>query len=278
MTALALLKHIQDSISTIYDTREAANIANYVVVEKYGKLFLRENKQLTKDQYDDIEGIIRRLVHHEPVQYVLGKAWFYGLEFKVNNTVLIPRPETEELVDLLLKENSSKNLTVLDIGTGSGCIAITLKKNRPQWHVNACDISETALQTASDNAIRNGVSVNFFQYDIRQPVTTSSRIYDLIVSNPPYIDPSLSHTLDKNVVAFEPHLALFSPKYDPFFFYKMIVRFAMHNLIKKGRLYFEIPENGCQGITAILLDAGFCDVEVYQDMQGKERMLSGCLA
>ncbi|MBC8046294.1 MAG: peptide chain release factor N(5)-glutamine methyltransferase [Fimbriimonadaceae bacterium] len=269
------IKIITASIINIYDEREAGNIARYLIEEKYGKQYVRENIILNDEQADQIKSIIERLRIHEPIQYIIGEAWFYGLKYKVNNDVLIPRPETEELVELIIKENNSGDNKILDIGSGSGCIAITLKKHLPASQIISIDISEQALQIAKLNATIHNTEIQFIKANILNANGMNLSEFTLIVSNPPYVDPAEKNTLQKNVLDFEPHLALFGNAGDPFIFYKKICAFAKTKLINNGKLYFEIPENRGAEIASILQKNNFIDISIKKDMQQKERIVSG---
>jgi release factor glutamine methyltransferase len=224
---------------------------------------------------------VKQLKQQRPVQYILGKADFYKLQFVVNEQVLIPRPETEELVDLIIRELKQTNAPdILDIGTGSGCIAITLKKNLPAATVAALDVSEGALKVAMQNAVSNQVAVSFFQQDILKTNTLPEAVFrqfDCIVSNPPYICISEKKEMDKNVLEHEPHLALFVPDEDPLLFYKAIADFALNHLKPKGKLYFEI--NAAYGLETkqMLEKKGFKNVILISDLNNKNRILQGSL-
>ena len=213
-----------------------------------------------------------KLLHHEPIQYVVGNAWFYNLNFIVNNAVLIPRPETEELVYEamnFLKNNDGKN--VLDIGTGSGCIPISIKKNIPSVNVHALDVSAAAISVAKENSIKNNVEINFMELDfLSEQNFIQLEKYDLIISNPPYIPNT--ETLDKNVVNYEPHLALFVPENDALIFYKKIVVFAENHLEYDGKIMLEVHENLAKETAALFSNNNY-EVKIKEDMQGKERML-----
>ncbi|MBD1365803.1 peptide chain release factor N(5)-glutamine methyltransferase [Mucilaginibacter sp. ZT4R22] len=221
--------------------------------------------------------ILEELKTGKPVQYILGSTEFYGLTFLVNPAVLIPRPETEELVEwalesVKLKAESRKPLSILDIGTGSGCIAISLKKNLPGADVTALDISAEALQTARQNAVINGVEVDFVQDDILNHSLLTTH-YSLIISNPPYVtlhDKTLMHT---NVTDFEPHSALFVPEQEPLLFYKAITNFAVEHLVPGGLLFFEINEAFGKETVELLSDKGFINIELRKDMSGRDRMI-----
>jgi release factor glutamine methyltransferase len=225
-----------------------------------------------------IESILTRLKTGEPVQYILGHAEFYGLYFKVNPSVLIPRPETEELVEWAISSVGSLQLaagSILDIGTGSGCIAISLKKNLKDAQVSAIDISPEALKTAKENAELNEVDVNFIQNDILN-LTHHSLLtthYSLIISNPPYVTLDDKKQMHTNVTDFEPHTALFVPEDDPLIFYRAIADFASTHLEKGGLLFLEINENYGEQTVDILKHKLFNNIELRKDMSRKYRMI-----
>jgi release factor glutamine methyltransferase len=237
--------------------------------------------EISAEQSENINNVLSRLKTGEPVQYILGHTEFYGLPFKVNPSVLIPRPETEELVDWALNswqlvvDSWQQPHNILDIGTGSGCIAISLKKNLDKVSVSAIDISTEALNTAKGNAALNNVDINFIQEDIlnqthHSPLTTH---YSLIISNPPYVTLEDKKQMHTNVTDFEPHTALFVPENNPLIFYKAIADFAVGYLEKGGLLFFEINESYGEEIVKLLNDKSFTNTELMSDMSGKARMI-----
>ncbi len=214
--------------------------------------------------------VVDQLRENRPIQYIFGKAWFHGHEFLVDASTLIPRPETEELVDLIIDENRGSDLRVLDIGTGSGCIAVSLALGLRFPTVDAIDISDRALSVARDNASRLRARVNFRRDDILTAKPDDSR-YDIIVSNPPYIADSELRSMAANVVDYEPHSALFVPDSDPLRFYRAIAEYARRALAYGGRLYFEINSRFPDEMRALLLEYGFVDIDIRRDMQGLYR-------
>jgi release factor glutamine methyltransferase len=232
--------------------------------------------KLSEQQTDQLSATLAELKTGKPIQYILGKTEFYGLPFNVNPSVLIPRPETEELVEWALSSVGGEPLAVgsiLDIGTGSGCIAISLKKNLPDFKVSAIDISADALQTAKENAQLNDVDIEFIKVDILNFNLAPATQYSLIISNPPYVtllDKTEMHT---NVTDFEPHSALFVPENDPLLFYKAIAEFALKHLAKHGLLFFEINESYGDETVELLVDKGFKNIELKKDMSGRNRMV-----
>ncbi|MBT8196219.1 MAG: peptide chain release factor N(5)-glutamine methyltransferase, partial [Bacteroidia bacterium] len=208
----------------------------------------------------------------KPVQYVLGSTEFFGLNFKVNASVLIPRPETELLVQWILDDDPKANSSILDIGTGSGIIPISFKHSLPSVSVSAMDISEGALEVAKENARINKVDVEFLLNDILEDKAIDSK-YDVIVSNPPYVPIKDKESLHKNVKAFEPHLALFVPNEDALLFYNRISDYAMQALQRPGFLYFEIYEDYANQIAEMLGQKGFQEIEIKKDLADKDRMI-----
>lgn len=222
-----------------------------------------------------------RVVAEEPVQYVLGEAHFYGRNFKVSPAALIPRRETEELVHLVVKENSRQGLKILDIGTGSGCIAITLNKEISMSEVSAWDISPAAIKVAEENARLHQTNIHTAIVDImdEKAVHEHSAAFDVVVSNPPYVRKSEAKQMENNVLKYEPHLALFVDDAHPLLFYRQIAELCIRkNLLKKGGcLYLEINEDFGRQTAALLEVKGFQQVEIIQDMQKKDRFVKGIL-
>lgn len=246
--------------------------------------------EFSEEQIKKLEDILDQLKTGKPVQYILGTTEFYGLPFKVNPAVLIPRPETEELVEWALASVGSGQLAVgskkfavggsqlaalhiLDIGTGSGCIAISLKKNLPGANVSAIDISPEALATAKENAELNEVNVNFIEADILNNSEIETPNSEIIISNPPYVTLHDKTQMHSNVTDFEPHTALFVPENDPLIFYKAIAEFAVKNLAPGGLLFFEINESYGAETVELLKDKGFVNIELRKDMSGRDRMI-----
>jgi release factor glutamine methyltransferase len=283
------MKTVQDvsaafckDLSELYDTNEIDSLCMIVLADITGtssaKIKAFPELEIPTEQAQTIKNILIRLETGEPVQYILGHTEFYGLPFKVNPSVLIPRPETEELVDWAISSVGSSQLAVgniLDIGTGSGCIAISLKKNLVDAQVSAIDISTEALKTAKENAELNNVNINFIQADIlnlthHSPFTTH---YSLIISNPPYVTLDDKKQMHTNVTNFEPHTALFVPEDDPLVFYKAIADFAADHLEKDGLLFFEINESYGEQIVELLTHKLFNNIELSRDMSDRFRMI-----
>lgn len=274
-----------EDLSHIYDESEAEALfyiaLQYVMGLNRPAYLLKKDTEIDHNIVNSFELILNRLAKQEPIQYILGETYFYGLYFKVDSSVLIPRPETEELVDWVLTvcdtnqklEGTTDNFNVLDVGTGSGCIAITLKKNKPDFHVTAIDIAQDSLAMAEINAELNRVEVDFVQDDILNPIAINQHVFDVIVSNPPYITYHEKEDMHKNVLAHEPHRALFVSNEKPLVFYEAIADFALQNLRKGGYLFFEINEFLAKETVQLLKDKGFIDIELRKDIQGKDRMI-----
>lgn len=252
-------------------------------VDRSGYLSIK-NEEVSGDDSASLLQILEELKTGRPLQYILGETEFYGLIFKVNPSVLIPRPETEELVDWVLKElrtikNERAPLKILDIGTGSGCIPIALKKHLNIAELFAVDISADALETARKNSDLNQTPVTFIQDDILNPsndILINSQ-YAVIISNPPYVTFSEKEQMQPNVLEHEPHTALFVPDNDPLVFYRAIADFAHSHLEKSGYLFLEINENLGAKTWTLLQDRGFRDIELRQDLPGKDRMIKAVL-
>ena len=274
MRIVEFIDQLKIKLHAVYDERESQNIATYLPEELFGKLFVRNNAELNETQFLNLQSASARLLNCEPIQYVLGEAWFYGKKFMVNPDVLIPRPETEELIEFILAENKKSDPVILDIGTGSGCIPIILKSELPNSTIFGIDISDKALLIAKENAKRHQTEIHFLQFDILQDKNPAIPPLDIIVSNPPYVDPNDASSLHKNILDHEPHLALFGNINEPLIFYRIISAFAFTHLLPQGKLYFELPENKGDIISSIVLNAGLKNIKIKTDLQGKERMLS----
>ena len=220
------------------------------------------------------EKALLRLKKQEPIQYILGTTEFYGLTFKVNKHTLIPRPETEELVDWVLSNlhDQDRVLDILDIGTGSGCIAISLAKNIPTAKVSGLDISEKTLEVAQENAVKNQVLVSFCKKDILRTTSLENK-YDIMVSNPPYVRQLEKKAMNANVLDYEPGVALFVPNEDPLLFYRKIAQLAMVSLQTRGWLYFEINEYLSKEMDVLLKEIGFANIEIKKDFREVPRMI-----
>ena len=267
---------MRQSLQSLYDTREINNITDCVLEHLLHTdkthLLMERSSILSESVHQQIEAIAMRLHCGEPLQYILGTAPFYGMDLHVSPAVLIPRPETEELVEWILSENDMSPRRVLDMGTGSGCIALALAQNRPSWSVEAIDISNEALDLARKNADENGIKVDLRQQDILQ-IPSQQEIYDIIVSNPPYITPSEKEQMHCNVLDFEPHLALFVPEDDPLLFYRAIARFASTALKPGGQLYFEINRQFGQETLTMIQQESTLQPTLRKDISQNDRMI-----
>ncbi|MBT7528500.1 MAG: peptide chain release factor N(5)-glutamine methyltransferase [Flavobacteriaceae bacterium] len=235
------------------------------------KLLLAGEELINIKQIDMFSKAIIKLLSEEPIQYILETTSFYGLEFICSPSALIPRPETEELVDWIIKSETNE-IKILDIGTGTGCISVSLA-NRNGFVVDALDVSSSALELAKQNAKKNEVDINFIEADIFEYI--SDKQYDLIVSNPPYIRNLEKKKMQNNVLNFEPPLALFVEDDDPLVFYNSILQFANSNLYEKGSVYFEINENFSKEMESLLYSYGFTEIELKKDSFGKNRFIRG---
>jgi release factor glutamine methyltransferase len=275
----------REGLKTLYDFKEAEAITLLALSEITGfskaKLKAFPEEQIDPGQTKQLADLLSRLKTGEPIQYIIGHIEFYGLRFKVNPSVLIPRPETEELAEWVIASVGPQQCwgavgNILDIGTGSGCIAISLKKNLPGFRVSATDISDDALKTAEENARLNNVDIDFIKADIlstEKPFTFHLSPFTSIISNPPYVTLHDKTQMHKNVTDFEPHTALFVPEDDPLVFYKAIANFAVKNLVQNGLLFFEINESYGKEIVELLADKGFKNIELRKDMSGRDRMI-----
>ena len=269
-------------LTPIFDEGEAESFFYLILENKHElkriDLALQPNLTFSADQIKVWNIILEQLKQEIPIQYLLGKTSFYGLDFDVNPAVLIPRPETEELVDWIIKSNvaaqASKIIKILDIGTGSGCIAISLAKNIPDAQVFAIDVSAEALATAQKNAEINEVQVTFINKNILE-TTELEQEFDIIVSNPPYVRNLEKEEIKKNVLDNEPHLALFVEDNDALIFYRKIAELAQKNLSKNGQLFFEINQYLGQEMMELLEKMNFKNIELRKDIYGNYRMLLG---
>ena len=268
-------------LTPLYETSEAKAIIRWVLDVRFGlsmtDILCGKVKELSADDQKELETILQRLEKGEPVQYIIGVADFCGRQFRVAPGVLIPRPETEELCRWITQGDPSM-LSVLDIGTGSGCIAITLALEMPKAKVTAWDISDEALRIAKENVQVLGAEVTFEHQDILNISLTSHLLpptskYDLIVSNPPYIQPKESAGIAKNVLDYEPHQALFAPEGEPIIYYQRIADFAWQNINPGGALYFELNPLTANEVSNYLNHLGFSEIEIRQDQFGKQRFL-----
>jgi len=266
-----IIPYFKEELDGITDAREITAWAYLVIQYLFGlnrsDTIVYSNKVISMKNSDQIKQIINELKENKPIQYILGETEFYGLKYKVNKHTLIPRPETEELIDWVLKEDFN---SILDIGTGSGCIAISLAKHSSAQIV-AIDNCEKALEVAKENAKLNKVDIKFYTKDIFQSTDLFS--LDVIVSNPPYILESEKENMKANVLQYEPHLALFISDKDPLVFYKKIGSLAAKSLNCGGKLFFEINEQYGSEISKMLSKIGFVDIALKKDINDKDRMI-----
>lgn len=264
-------------LSGYYPDNEIRNIFNLLVdhLLNYSKIeiHVKGEQPISGEVVKKFESALQRLLHWEPIQYIMGRADFYGLKFQVNPGVLIPRPETEELVHWIIRSTRQRNPSIIDIGTGSGCIAVALAVNIPEARVDACDISEDALRVARANAFVNHARVQNFILDVFQEVLILPSKYHVMVSNPPYVREMEKAYMRGNVLIHEPGLALFVPDNDPLVFYRSIIWLGRKYLHDGGFLYLEINELFEYEVGKILQDAGFYSLECKKDLNGKPRMI-----
>lgn len=269
-------------LAPFYDAYEAESFFYLILEDKHKlrQIDLALNHELVFTESDFViwDSLLDQLKKEVPIQYLLGKTNFYGLDFEVNENVLIPRPETEELVEWIINENkgidTSKKIRILDIGTGSGCIAISLAKNLPNAEVYAIDISKKAIETAKRNAVRNDVDITFMFQDILKTEELKCQ-FDVIVSNPPYVRNLEKQEIKKNVLDYEPHLALFVDDNDALVFYKKIASLAHNNLLENGQLYFEINQYLGKEMIDLLGTMDFINIDLRKDIYDNDRMISG---
>lgn len=275
-------------LTPIYDSGEAESFFYLILEERHQlkriDLALNPDLSFSIEEIQLWNSILEQLKKELPIQYLLGKTSFYGLEFEVNENVLIPRPETEELVEWIIESQKSKvksqKIKILDIGTGSGCIAISLAKNIPNAQVYAIDVSETALATAKKNAENNDVNVTFISKNILEVITLSAvegidQQFDIIVSNPPYVRELEKREIKKNVLDNEPHLALFVDDNDALVFYRKIAELALQNLSPNGLLFFEINQYLGKETVDLLEKMNFKNIELRKDIYDNDRMILG---
>jgi release factor glutamine methyltransferase len=276
MTVKEAILMIGSELKPQYPDQEIESICDIIFghlmnFKKFDK-YLQPDATIPDHIKTQIYNIIQQLKQNKPIQYILGIADFYELTFEVNSSVLIPRPETEELVYMILNDHRNATPRIIDIGTGSGCIAIALSKFWPNSTVCAVDISEAALDIARKNSERNKANVEFQKIDILSVNIPEFELFDIVVSNPPYITTAQKKVIDANVLDYEPHLALFVPEDDPLIFYKAIARFSQKMLKKTGTLYFEINEDLPEETASAIETFGF-STELKKDIHDKYRLL-----
>lgn len=271
------LRKLRDGLRPIYGDGETEAIIRIIFHHLKGwntvDMIMNEGEPLSDFVKGEIDVILGRLLDHEPIQYITGEARFHGMEFYVTPDVLIPRPETDELADIIIDEAGNReDLDVLDVATGSGCLAIALARSLPFPKVTALDISEKAIEVAKENARRLKAAVRFIRADVfdwKAPADS----FDIVVSNPPYIDESEKVAMERNVLDFEPHEALFVPDSDPLVFYRRISSVAASALRRGGRLYFEINPRHASDFPPLLASEGFVETELLRDSGGHLRFV-----
>ena len=276
--------YLQD-LNKFYDRREAEQLLTilieYFFEIKRNELILNPDSRISESEILKLQMAVNELKHYKPVQYITGIVEFQDLKIEVTPEVLIPRPETEELVQFILQSEKTSGLKVLDIGTGSGCIAISLKKLLKNPNVNATDISESAIIMAHKNAISNNQDIVFHVHDILSEEESISDkngdriLFDIIVSNPPYVTQEDKKKMHYNVIDYEPHNALFVPEDNPLLYYEAILEFSILNLNSGGRIYFEINENLGSQVITLFEGNGFLNIELKKDLSGKDRFIIG---
>ena len=268
--------HIRRTLQESYSAQEAANLSRIVCCEMLGQstidYYLGKDIILSPKERQDLDSILARLCNFEPIQYIQGIARFLGRSFHVAPDVLIPRPETEELVEAMLREVSS-DARILDIGTGSGCIAVSLSKALPDARVTAWDISSDALSIARRNNDELQASVGFVQRDVLTYVPDAGECYEAIVSNPPYVTESEKEAMERNVLDWEPFSALFVPDNDPLLFYRRIAELGRTMLVSGGRLYFEINRAYGEATATMLCGQGYANPRILKDISGNDRIV-----
>lgn len=272
----ALRDLYREILDALYDREEIDALWKYTLEDKLGiKSDLKPLDQpiLTESNLNTVIPVLERLATGEPYQYIMGEVVFYGCKLNVDKRVLIPRPETEELCDLVLKENDTEaELSVIDLGTGSGCIPIALSKNS-NWSVTALDVDQGAIDLALGNAVKNFASVEFIKQDLLEK-SALDNTYDIVVSNPPYIAEKEADTIKENVLVYEPHLALFIADEDPLLFYRKMLDIGQTSLVKGGKFYFEFNEKYGAEMRELMQQKGYTDIRIIKDLSGKNRFAS----
>ena len=267
---------LREQLSKSYEPQEANGLARIIFCDILGQsnvdYYLCKDIDLSGNEEEKVKSILQRLEKYEPIQYIEGKKYFSGREFFVRQGVLIPRPETEELVELAAQA-CKPNAKILDIGTGSGCIAISLSKKLPEAEVHAWDISEVALEVAKQNNAQLKAAVHFEQHDILTYQATGAEAFDLIISNPPYIAESEKAEMEPNVLAWEPSIALFVPDNDPLLFYRRIGELALRMLTPNGKLFFEINRAYGDATKQLLCNQGYKNIHIQKDLSGNDRFV-----
>jgi release factor glutamine methyltransferase len=269
--------YLSEELKAIYDDPEIASLTNIIIKTVFGYSRLHQltlsEQTITTSQGRQVSGICEKLKSGMPIQYILGETFFYNCKIRLTSSTLIPRQETEELVDLIIRENNGYKQNIVDFGTGSGCIAIALAANLPGSSVTGIDISESAILVAGENALANNVTVDFMAGDILNFDRKMISEAGIFVSNPPYVRNSEKQLMSKNVLDFEPHTALFVSDSDPLVFYRAILEIARDVLSASGRLYFEINEALGNSMVQLIRPFGYSDIQIVKDLNGKERIV-----
>ena len=274
-TLRSLRNLYREVLDSMYDVEEIDALWKYSLEDKLSiKVAQHKLAQpiLTESNLNTIIPVLERLAEGEPYQYIIGEVEFYGCKLKVDKRVLIPRPETEELCELVLNENdTTKALSVIDLGTGSGCIPIALKSKATAWKVDAIEVDEGALSLAKQNAKLNNLEIGFQQLDLLEPQTSNLKSYNIIISNPPYIAEKEADTIKENVLVHEPHLALFIKDEDPLLFYRKMLDIGQKSLEEGGKFYFEFNEQYGPEMIELMEQKGYSDIRIVKDLSGKDR-------
>lgn len=264
-----------------YDNNEAESLVSIIIEHFIGTsridMAINPTLRISESEILVLHQSVKELKKMKPVQYITGVVEFQGLEIHVNNNVLIPRQETEELVNLVLRNEVDDNLEVLDIGTGSGCIAISVFKKLDNPNVSAIDISQGAIELARENAVTNNTQIDFAIHDILNShceLSIATTKFDVIISNPPYVTASDKEKMQPNVLDYEPHEALFVPENNPLIYYNAILKFAKHKLTRKGRVYFEINETYAEEVKELLIQYEYFQIVIHKDIHSKDRFIS----
>jgi release factor glutamine methyltransferase len=281
MRLVDLTKWIKSELISFYPEREIDSfikiIYEYTINLEKTQILISGNLKLNEGKITKIKDIVHRLKKYEPIQYITGETFFYDCKIKVDEHVLIPRQETEELVDWIINDIKLENPKILDIGTGSGCIAIALARNIPGANVFASDYSTNILERAKKNSDLNDTRVFFFKHDLSKSLEFEYGNFDIIVSNPPYVLNKEKEIIPENVINFEPERALFVNDQDPLYFYKRISELTLNSLKKSGKLFFEINEKKGEELSELLFNKGFKDIVLKKDINEKDRFVKATL-
>lgn len=280
-SVLAIKKYFKDRLKDKFSDNEIKHITRESVISRLKidetTYILGDHELLSESDLLYFRNIVKRLLNNEPFQHIIGKTLFFGLELLTDSRALIPRPETEELVDWILQDNQAKKqISVLDLCSGSGCIALALKSFQKEWGLYGIDISKDAINLAKENEVKTGLNVTWIEYDLIEnsnELPFELNAFDIWVSNPPYIPYADKSVMAENVLNFEPHIALFVQDEDPLIFYTIISELAKMYLKQGGTLYFEIHENLAEKVELLLITKGYKHIQIKNDLQGKNRMI-----